>query len=241
MPDDSADPTSSRKVQHVKIVLEKDVQHTTPAGFDDVQFLHYALPEINYDEINTEVKFLGRKFSLPFMVLSMTGGHETVEKINKDTAEVVALAAIKYSFLKSEARKNIVFELQESVSTAGNSGPYLLYTYARCQSVIAKSSSISPITHIPPIFPTTPEEICLLRAFFRFPEVVFDAATSYSPHLICTYLYDLAQKFNLFYEKCSILKADEETKQLRLNLTTATAQILKNGLRLLGIDTLDRI
>ena len=84
MPDSSSDLTALRKVQHVKIVLEKNVQHTTPTGFDDVHFLHYALPELNYSDIDTTVSFLKRKFALPFMVLSMTGGHETVEKINKE-------------------------------------------------------------------------------------------------------------------------------------------------------------
>jgi len=83
-------------------------------------------------------------------------------------------------------------------------------------------------------------EAPLLRWLYRFPEVVQDAGRNYSPNLLCNYLFELAQRFNSFYAAAPILKA-EENKDLRLALTSATAQVLKNGLTLLGIETLERL
>ena len=166
------------------------------------------------------------------------------------TAEILAKAAVKYSFLKVEAIKKIRFDIDESVSLNGNSGPYLLYTYARCMSilnkapsaVIARSEATKQSQSISTNFNQFQhEEALLLRSLFRFPEVISDASSKYAPHLICTYLYDLAQKFSRFYEKCPILKADEDQKDFRLRLTSTTSQILKNGLNLLGIEVLDKI
>lgn len=179
-------------------------------------------------------------------------------------AQIVGLAAIKYSFLRSEANKNKIFDIQESVATAGNSGPYLLYAYARCMSVLSKSSPLVILTKVGiqrtnmDPRPASPErlrgesesgmtetvqneELALLRSLFRFPEVVTDAAENLAPHLLCTYLFDIAQKYSIFYETCPILKASGTTRDFRLNLTGAVAQVLKNGLSLLGISVLDKI
>ena len=88
----------------------------------------------------------------------------------------------------------------------------------------------------------THEELIILRTLYKFPEVVYDAGRTFSPNLICNYLYDIAQKYNLFYQKVSILNAEnEEAKMFRLSLTNATAQVLKNGLTLLGIDVLEKM
>ncbi len=133
--------TSSRKIDHVKIALEKNVQHDAPAGFDDVNFLHYALPELNYSEINTEVTFLKRKFSLPFMVLSMTGGHEETEKINKD----IALACLEKNIPMGVGSQRAMIEKPELTKTfkvkdvapklflCGNIGGYQLKKYSTQQ------------------------------------------------------------------------------------------------------------
>lgn len=85
------------------------------------------------------------------------------------------------------------------------------------------------------------QETALLRTFFRFPEAVEETTKNYSPHLIANFLFDLCQKFNLFYEKLPILKAEDQRRDFRLSLTEATSQLLKTGLNLLGIEALDRI
>lgn len=164
---------------------------------------------------------------------------ETFSMLSENVAETIALGAVKYAFLKVDAKKKIKFDIDESISINGNSGPYLQYAYARCMSILNKVSKESNVNGQLSI--ASSEELALLRTFFHFPEVIADAALNYAPHLICTYLFDLTQKFNLFYEKCPILKAEKEQKELRLLLTAATAKLLKNGLNLLGINVLERI
>lgn len=165
-------------------------------------------------------------------------------------AEKASVAAVKYSLLKVALPADIVFDLDKSVNFEGDSGPYLLYTYARCQSVLRKAakdtSGVAPIQSGTPAMVEginpNPEENNLLRSFTRFEEVVLEAGRHFAPNLICTYLYDLAQKFNLFYQKHSILSASEsQSIQFRLALTQATATLLKKGLHLLGIETVERM
>lgn len=150
-----------------------------------------------------------------------------------DVAEAAAIAAVKYAFLKVGTNQEIAFDLKESISFDGDSGPYLLYTYARCKSVLKKSSSLGSLGDLGNL---NPEERIVVRRLSQFPEVVADAATRFAPNTLCTYLFHLAQEFNLFYAKHSIL-GDEK----RIALTAATAQVLKNGLYLLGIQTVERM
>ncbi len=160
-------------------------------------------------------------------------------------AERVAIGAIKYSFLRSSAGKNIAFDLESSVAFDGNSGPYLQYTYARCQSVWQKASTTARdrlnSSNKLPAAKLEPAEQSLLRFFARYPEVVNQAAISYAPHVLCQYLFELAQRFSIFYSNHQIVSDDPAVTDQRLQLTAATAQILKNGLELLGIEVSSRI
>ncbi|MDP2734840.1 MAG: DALR anticodon-binding domain-containing protein, partial [bacterium] len=121
----------------------------------------------------------------------------------------------------------------------GNSSPYLQYTYARALSVLRKAGDGKPPSagHEPMV---GEEELPLLRAIYQFPEAVEDALQSHSPNLLGNYLFELAQRFNRFYAAASIIKA-EENRDLRLALTGAAAQVLKNGLTLLGIEAPERL
>src|SRR3989344_1410859 len=163
------------------------------------------------------------------------------ESDKESVAEVTAVGAVKYLLLKSGIGKDTIFDFKESLSFEGNSGPYLQYTYARCKSIIRKSlfsifnfQSISklPITN----YQLHQKELSILRTLYKFPEVVLDAGKNLTPNIICNYLFDLAQKFNLFYQKIPILNTKEEEKNFRLQLTKATSQVIKNGLHLLGIE-----
>lgn len=158
----------------------------------------------------------------------------------EDTINTVAMGAIKYAFLKSEARKNMYFDIEQSVSIHGNSGPYLQYTYARLKSIIEKASvkatSLADCENI-----LTAEDTAILRLLPRFSEATLDAANTYSPHLLCNYLFELAQLCNTLYDKQNILKSEDETQQMRLSIISAATQVLKNGLALLGIDAPERI
>lgn len=154
-------------------------------------------------------------------------------------AEIIALASIKYSFLKSDPFKNITFDIEKSITKEGNSGPYLLYTFVRTQSILNQSNErLNDVTNGGKL---EKEEQSLLRLFYQFPEVVEQAAKLYSPSVIATYLFNLAQTYNLFYQKHQVLKAAESKRKLRLALTTATGSIIKQGLNLLGIQTVSKM
>lgn len=155
-------------------------------------------------------------------------------------AEEVTIGAIKYTMLNVNPSMNVAFDIEKSISIQGNSGPYIQYTHARCQSVIGKSNTKSEdlVSNIDPqTLKTNPEELSVLRQLYQFPEVVINSAQEYVPTYICTYLHELSQLYNSFYNKHAILGADDNSqKQFRLQLTSATAQVLKNGLYLLGIN-----
>lgn len=147
----------------------------------------------------------------------------------------VAIGAIKYNDLSRHHAKDIIFDWNSILSLEGNSGPYIQYTAVRCQSVIDKMES-RPFVLGADITDFNQEEITILRIIRRFPEILEQAADNFSPNLICNFIFDLAQKYNIFYEKHSILNAGTKgKKEFRLALTMATRQILENSLELLGI------
>jgi arginyl-tRNA synthetase len=158
------------------------------------------------------------------------------EKEKEEVAELVGLAALKYGLLKFSREKDIYFDIEKSISLEGNSGPYLQYTYARAKSVLRQAKETPAIELLSDV---QAEEMALLRTIYKFPEVVLEVAEGYAPNLICNFLFDLAQKFNLFYNQYRIIGSPEE--KFRLALTAAVAQVLKNGLELLGIKTLERM
>lgn len=169
----------------------------------------------------------------------------TTYKCDPETAEIIAIAAVKYSFLKNSVYSQIAFDFDESISLEGNSGPYLLYTYVRTQSVLKKTkvnmttfarSHQSGNSH-----KINKEERELLRSLNLFNETVYNAAKNLAPNLIANYLFDLAQKYNLFYQKHKILEAEENIRNFRLLLTESTGHVLKKGLYLLGIKTVERM
>lgn len=161
-------------------------------------------------------------------------------KCNDVTAETLAVAASKYSFLKNGTQTIIHFDIDESIAVDGNSAPYLIYTYVRCQSVLNKVENELKTKQINNV-KIGLDEINLIRKLHQFPEIVLKAAENFSPNFIATYLYELASGFNLFYQKNPILKAEKETKELRLLITQATGNVIKKGLDLLGIKTVEKM
>lgn len=161
---------------------------------------------------------------------------------NIDVAEAVGIGAVKYFDLSHNIASDIVFDWEKVMALEGNSGSYLQYTYARTQSVLTKSQF--PISNFKSIsnFKFNNEEMAVLRWIYRFPEVVVEAAARYAPNLICNFLYELAQRFNTFYNQHSILSADNEEKvEFRLAMTKNVGEVLKKGLELLGIEALERM
>ncbi len=148
------------------------------------------------------------------------------------------LAAIKYSFLKNRIGGDIIFDPKESVALEGNSGPYLQYAHARARSILSKSQIPDSRFQIPDSG-LLPDERLLVRKLTEYPEIIEKATTELMPHHICTYLYELAQEFNRFYEKNRVIGDDREA--LRLGLVETYADTLKAGLELLGIHAPERM
>ncbi len=156
-----------------------------------------------------------------------------------EVAEAVGIGAIKYGLLKPARETDIHFDLEESLSLEGNSGPYLQYTVARTNSVLHKANGKWKIKLSTLNFQLNKEEQAVLRALPRFTEVVEQSARNYAPTLLCNYLYVVAQKYNAFYSKHRIIGSKSE--DFRIKLTESVGQVLKNGLGLLGIGTPERM
>lgn len=149
----------------------------------------------------------------------------------------VALSAFKYTLLKYDVQSTIVFDSKDVTRFVGNTGPYLLYTQARANSVFEKSGSTfdkNAVVTMPEAL--DPKELALLRWMYRFPEVVLRTSEEFTPNLLCNYLFELSQRFNTFYNDVPILSAKSDVeKEFRLLLTKSVHIVLNNGLRLLGI------
>lgn len=167
-----------------------------------------------------------------------------------EISEKVAVGAVKYSVLKVGRLVDTAFDFETSLSFDGDSGPYLQYTYARARSVLRKAVADNFQTILSDkSYQFTNEELAILRWLYRFPEMVEMAARQYAPNIVCSYLFELAKRFNNFYNNVQILKGesgrsgqDEEYRRnFRLALTAAVGQVLKNGLNLLGIEALERM
>ena len=162
-------------------------------------------------------------------------GKKTSLKEDVDIS-AIGIGALKWNDLKRSSHLDIVFDWDEILSMQGNSGPYMQYTYVRCLSVL-KNQNISKLADVQ----INTDELTIMRMLAKFPEVLMNAAEQYSPHYVCTYLYELGQKYNLFYQKHPILKAENNMKDFRLALTAATANVIKTGLNLLGIQVVEKM
>jgi len=142
----------------------------------------------------------------------------------------VTFAAVKYAFLKHRLGSDIVVDIKESIGLEGNSGPYLQYAFARAKGILNKANFQGPSLHAVEF---DENERSLARKISEYPEVVAKATAELMPHHICTYLYELAQAFNSFYENNRVIGNDREAA--RLKLVEAYAGVLKHGLALLNI------
>ena len=159
------------------------------------------------------------------------------EEQSKDIIEKVSVAAIKYSILKQSPGKDIIFDINSSLSFEGDSGPYIQYTYVRAKSVIEKGNSIN-IENAKANPDATISE--LEKLLYRLPEIVEEAGRELAPQYIVTYLLNVASAFNSFYSANKILDVGSDTPY-RLLITNATTIVLKNGLSILGIKVPERM
>jgi len=156
------------------------------------------------------------------------------KEVNKQENQDTALGAVKYAFLKHRIGADIIFDPAESVSLQGNSGPYLQYAYVRARSILQKAKP-QPTE----IGKFEEGERSLARKISEYPEVIEKAVSELMPHHVATYLYELAQTFNRFYENSRVVGDPRET--VRLNLVESYANTLKGGLELLNIPVLEKM
>lgn len=166
------------------------------------------------------------------------------EEERNEIARIVGLGALKYFILKVDARKNMLFNPEESIDFNGNTGPFIQYTYARIRSILRKAQAegINIPTTLEGTMPLNEKEIELIQKLNEFGAAVEQAGKDYSPSGIANYCYELTKAFNQFYHDYSILGADtEEEKVVRLVLAQNVGKTLKNGMALLGIEVPERM
>ena len=175
------------------------------------------------------------------------------EDERREIARIVGMGALKYFILKVDARKNMLFNPEESIDFNGNTGPFIQYTYARIRSILRKSeelgmkngefaTAIQGDSAAVASSPLSDKEIELIQKMNEFPVVVEQAGKDYSPSGIANYCYELTKVFNQFYHDYSILnESDERKKAMRLMLARNVAKIIKRAMSLLGIEVPERM
>ena len=169
---------------------------------------------------------------------------DMTENERNDIARIVGMGALKYFILKVDARKNMLFNPEESIDFNGNTGPFIQYTYARIRSIMRKAEAEGIVlpSVLPNTLPLNEKEVQLIQKLNSFETVVEQAGKDYSPSGIANYCYELTKDFNQFYHDYSILNAESaEAKTLRLVLAKNVAKTIKNGMQLLGIEVPERM
>ncbi|MFH1590850.1 MAG: arginine--tRNA ligase [archaeon] len=156
-----------------------------------------------------------------------------------ERAEWIGLGALKFYMLKTDPSNDMHYDPKESLSFEGETGPYVQYTYARAASVLRKAGDVKPVMAFSHLI--EPEEKDLLMMLQGYPTAVSEAAESYKPHALAHFLLRMCQKFNEYYHKHQVIKAEEGTKEERVVLLAAVCQVLANGLGLLGIHAPERM
>ena len=165
---------------------------------------------------------------------------DLTEEERQEIARKVGMGALKYFILKVDARKNMLFNPEESIDFNGNTGPFIQYTYARIQSILRKAGEQTAV--LPAAYKPSTKEVDLIQKISEYGAAVEQAGKDYSPSGIANYCYELTKAFNQFYHDYSILNADtEEEKQFRLVLARNVGKTLKNGMALLGIEVPERM
>ena len=220
--------TGNEQEQYMSVVL-KAIEQFAPELAQATTHLTHGMVKMAGG-----VKMSSRKGNILRAVDVLDAATAANKKIIGTEDERAALAAVKYAFLKQRMGGDIIYDPAESVAIEGNSGPYIQYAHARARSILAKVSVIDK-----PADNFEPDERSLLRKIGEYAEVVEQATAELIPHHICTYLYELAQNFNRFYEHNRVV--GDRREAIRAQLVLAYADTLKAGLNLLNIPAPDKM
>jgi arginyl-tRNA synthetase len=168
------------------------------------------------------------------------------EEEKREIARRVGVASVKYADLRNDRVSDYVFNWDKMLAMQGNTAPYMMYAYARIRSIYRKAAERfgAPDVYAPGVMLALgdPTERALALKLGRLRETIDAVAADLAPHVLCTYLYELASDFMRFYESCPVLKAPDEASRLsRMRLCDLTARALSLGLGLLGIATIERM
>jgi arginyl-tRNA synthetase len=225
--------TGNDIIEYMKVVLAA-LKHFHPEIAERTKHLTHGMIKLAGG-----VKMSSRRGNILRAADVLDAAKEANKKLYDSEDGQVVLAAVKYAFLKNRVGGgDVIYDPEESVSLQGNSGPYLQYAHARARSILGKAQSSKLKAQSSPQALEAGER-SLLRKISEYPEVVNKAVSELMPHHICTYLYELAQVFNHFYEHNRVIGGPREA--LRLQLVSAYADALKNGLDLLNIPAPERM
>ncbi len=194
---------------------------------------------VDADDLMDEMIDTARSMSEELGKLDGLDEHEKAE-----IYRIIGLGALKYFILKVDPTKNMTFDPKESIDFNGNTGPFIQYTYARIRSVFRKAAEagIEYQKNIDLNIKLSEKEKGVLKLVHDFPEIIEDAANSYSPAIIANYIYDLVKEYNQFYHDHSILKEEDKgVRDFRMVLSEIVGTVVKNGLNLLGIEVPERM
>jgi arginyl-tRNA synthetase len=167
---------------------------------------------------------------------------ELGEAERREIARVVGIGAVKYADLLPNRQSDYVFSWDKMLALSGNTAPYLQYAYARIRSIFRKGGETTKFQVPSSKFQfTAPEEVALAKHLLNFGVTLEAVADEYRPNFLCNYLFELAGRFTSFYENCPVLKSEGATRETRLVLCDLTAKVLKQGLGVLGIETLEQM
>ncbi|HEY5806144.1 MAG TPA: arginine--tRNA ligase [Candidatus Saccharimonadales bacterium] len=220
--------TGNEQEQYMAVVL-KAVEQFAPEMAAATSHLTHGIVKLKGG-----VKMSSRKGNILRAVDVLDVAHQANKKATGRDDEQAVLGAVKYAFLKNRIGADILYDPEESVSLEGNSGPYLQYAHARARSILTKAEGAERN-----IADLDEAERQLARKIGEYPEVLQKAVNELLPHHICTYLYELAQEFNRFYEKSKVI--GDPRQATRLKLVELYASTLKDGLNLLGISAPDKM
>ena len=165
------------------------------------------------------------------------------EEERHETARRIALATMRYGMLTVDNNSVVIFDMEAWTSKTGNTGPYMMYAYARTRSILRELGTESvDLTSAKWDLLTHETEVDVLRLINEYHSVVETACERYSPHMVCTFVYDLAKRFSRMYQQCSVLNAETKDLQVaRAALVSASGLVIKHALSLLGIETVERM
>ena len=226
--------------QLMKVLELMDVKNK-----EKYSYLPFAMVRLPYGKMSSRTgdNILYSSFLSEVISLAKKGIKNRVPKISskelEERALKIAIAAIKYAMLKQDANKPIIFDKIKALNFEGNTGPYLLYSYARASSIIRKSKSKNKTKIDHEEKSSLENQNLLIKKLSEFPEIVSKANKDSDPSLVANYSYEISKLFNEFYHSSQVIGSKDQV--FKIKIVEAFRQVLKNSLNLLGIDVIEEM